>query len=423
MATFIILCVLMAVIAVAAVAYPLWTGGRSDGDASQREQVLGILRQQAADLEAERAAGRIDQDEYEETRMELERRVLEEARQEEAAETGAPSRGARQLALVLGLIIPVGVVVGYLALGRYDAMDPAFLRAVEEQAAQERGHSAAEMQAMVEDLKKQLEANPQNAEGWYMLARAMASMNRYQESLEAFKKLNELVPNNADLLADQADMMAAANGKTITPEVVEVLERALDIDPNQWKALMLMALHSWDKQRYLEAAGFWEHLLQVLPPDDPDRAQLEANIEEAKRLAGVADGAAAAAAGESVPTASPANGRMVGGTVAISDELKAKAGPGDTVFIYARPVAGSRMPVAFMKVTVKDLPFKFRLDESMTMAMGADTLRNVEEVIVGARISKTGNFMPQTGDFEGETVKPVKVGAKDIEVMITNVRP
>ena len=91
MTTFIIICVLMAVIAVAAVFYPLWTGGRSDADASQREHVLGILRQQAADLEAERAAGRIDQDEYEETRMELERRVLEEARQEKVEQSGTAS--------------------------------------------------------------------------------------------------------------------------------------------------------------------------------------------------------------------------------------------------------------------------------------------------------------------------------------------
>ena len=81
------------------------------------------------------------------------------------------------------------------------------------------------------------------------------------------------------------------------------------------------------------------------------------------------------------------------------------------------------MPVAFMKVKVKDLPFNFKLDETMTMAMGADTLASVKTVIVGARISKTGNFMPQPGDLEGEMPNPVEVGDSGLVVQISNVRP
>lgn len=244
MTTFIIICVLMAVIAVAAVFYPLWTGGRSDADASQREHVLGILRQQAADLEAERAAGRIDQDEYEETRMELERRVLEEARQEKVEQSGTASKLTKQLAIVLAVIIPAAAAFGYVALGRYTAMDPAFLAAMERQSTQSRGHSAAEMQKMMDDLRAQLEANPQNPEGWFMLARVAASVNRFDDALEAFKRLDALVPNNADIIADMADMMAAANGKVITPDVEKLLQKALSIDPGQWKALALLAINA-----------------------------------------------------------------------------------------------------------------------------------------------------------------------------------
>lgn len=106
----------------------------------------------------------------------------------------------------------------------------------------------------------------------------------------------------------------------------------------------------------------------------------------------------------------------------MTDAIKAKASPEDTVFIYARPET-SRMPVAFMKVKVKDLPFNFKLDETMTMAMGADTLSSVKTVIVGARVSKTGNFMPQSGDLEGEMPNPVEVGDSGLVVQISNVRP
>lgn len=430
MTTFIIICVLMAVIAVAAVFYPLWTGGRSDADASQREHVLGILRQQAADLEAERAAGRIDQDEYEETRMELERRVLEEARQEKVEQSGTASKLTKQLAIVLAVIIPAAAAFGYVALGRYTAMDPAFLAAMERQSTQSRGHSAAEMQKMMDDLRAQLEANPQNPEGWFMLARVAASVNRFDDALEAFKRLDALVPNNADIIADMADMMAAANGKVITPDVEKLLQKALSIDPGQWKALALLAINAWDKQQYAKAAEYWERLVQVVPPDFPDLDQIRANIDEAKRLGGVNDSISQSSpnarqlsdAGVSVPTASPENGRVIAGTVTLADDLKGKVSPTDTVFIYARPVSGSRMPVAYTSIEVKDLPYNFTLNESMTMAMGADTLRNVDTVIVGARISKTGNFMPQSGDLEGEMKSPVEVGDRGVVVQITSVR-
>ena len=106
MTTFIIICVVMTLIAVLAVVLPLWFGGRVNHDAARRSQVLAILRQQAADLEAERAAGRIDEDEFEESRMELERRVLEETRQEDQARSGKSTLVARILAVNFLIVKP-----------------------------------------------------------------------------------------------------------------------------------------------------------------------------------------------------------------------------------------------------------------------------------------------------------------------------
>ena len=444
MTTFIIICVVMTLIAVLAVVLPLWFGGRVNPDADRRSQVLAILRQQAADLEAERAAGRIDEDEFEESRMELERRVLEEPRQADQARSGKSTLVARILAVIFLIVIPTASSLAYLALGRYTAMDPQFIAMMEEQSARQRGHSGIEMQRMLDKLRADLEKDPMNANGWFMLARTAAQMNRFDESVEAFKKLNALVPNNADIIADMADMMAAANGKVITPDIEALLKKALRLDPNQWKALALLAIQAWDRQQYVNAALYWQKLLQVVPPDFPDRDQIESNIAEAKRLGGVndsisavspqaadqnaadasaaAEDAAAAAKTAPVPTASPADMKSVAGTVIISDELRAKTKPDDVVFIYARPAEGSRMPVAFMKVTVKDLPYNFTLDSTTTMGMGmTQTLENVKAVIVGARISKTGNFMPQAGDLEGEMPNPVEVGDRGLVVQISTV--
>ncbi len=443
MTTFIILCAAMTLVAVCCVCLPLWFGGRANPDADRRSQVLGILRQQAAELEADKAAGRMDADEYAEAKMELERRVLEETKQDAEQQSGKSSMATRILAVICLVAIPAATVSGYLALGRYTAMNPDFIAMMEEQSPNSRGHSQAEMQKMLDDLRARLKEDPNNANGWFMLARATAQMNRFDESVEAFKKLNQLIPNNADLIADMADMMAAANGKVITPDIEKLLKKALNIDPRQWKALALLAIQSWDRQQYAQAAAYWERLLKVVPTDFPDRDQIQSNIAEAKRLGGVNDSISAvspaaqdqnAADGvetsepaggtqsfmrEQMPkTASPANARAVSGTVTISDALKSKVKPDDVVFIYARPAQGSRMPVAFTRTTAKELPYNFTLTDSMTMAMGADTLRNVDVVIVGARISKTGNFMPQPGDLQGEMTNAVEVGDRGVVVQI-----
>lgn len=219
--TFIIICVVFCLIAMAAVALPLWFGGRKAADAEDRhETILGILRQQAADLEKEREAGRIDLDEYEESRLELERRVLEETARDTDAEVKDQSKVARIIAVVLAVVIPASAVFGYLALGRYNAMDPAFLEAVQNQQRQTQGHSQSDMMAAIERLQNRLKETPDDAQTWYMLARTLSNVGRFAEALDAFREVDRLVPNNADIIADMADMTAAANNKVITDEAV-----------------------------------------------------------------------------------------------------------------------------------------------------------------------------------------------------------
>ena len=188
--TFIIICVVFCLIAMAAVALPLWFGGRKAADAEDRhETILGILRQQAADLEKEREAGRIDLDEYEESRLELERRVLEETARDTDAEVKDQSKVARIIAVVLAVVIPASAVFGYLALGRYNAMDPAFLEAVQNQQRQTQGHSQSDMMAAIERLQNRLKETPDDAQTWYMLARTLSNVGRFAEALDAFQTL------------------------------------------------------------------------------------------------------------------------------------------------------------------------------------------------------------------------------------------
>jgi cytochrome c-type biogenesis protein CcmH len=138
--------------------------------------------------------------------------------------------------------------------------------------------------------------------------------------------------------------------------------------------------------------------------------RLEGAIADARQRSG----APAPAPAPAVAAASAA----VSGEVTLSDALKQGASPDDTVYIFARPSEGSRMPLALVRKQVRDLPFRFRLDDTVAMNP-AVPLSSVQSVIVGARVTKTGNATPQPGDLEGYSA-PVRLGQAGVKVEIAS---
>jgi len=181
---------------------------------------------------------------------------------------------------------------------------------------------------------------------------------------------------------------------------------------------------------------YWERL-KASSAGEPIAEQIQGSIDEARRLGalppsspGAGTAPVAAAKGMPAPAPAPAAatkpaaagaGTNVSGTVALSAELKAKAGPNDAVYVFARPADGSKMPIAITRAQVKDLPLKFTLDDSTSMSKDI-RISGFQEVIVAARVSKSGSAMPASGDLEGIT-KPVKVGSSGLAVTIDRVLP
>ena len=259
---------------------------------------------------------------------------------------------------------------------------------------------------MVAKLAARLEKEPANAEGWLMLARSYYAMNRFDDAARAFERAVKLTPDDPNVLADYADALGAAQN-SLLGKPTELVMRALAIDRTNWKALALAGTAAFDRKDFRQAVILWEELTQVMPQDAPMIKSLDASIAEARQLGGMpmaAAGAVGAAesAGPSAtpigvpanpagaPGASPAAGMKVEGTVNLSANLAAKASADDVVFIFARPAEGSRMPVAVLKRRVKELPAAFSLDDSMAMTPNM-TLSRTPQVVVGARISKSGH--------------------------------
>jgi cytochrome c-type biogenesis protein CcmH len=283
------------------------------------------------------------------------------------------------------------------------------------QSAKEIGMSP-EHAAMIKTLSARLEQDPNDGKGWAMLARSYAVMGQYKEALPAYEKAVNLIPNDPILLVDYAEILAAANGKNLQGKPSEIIKSALLIDPNNAKGLNLMGIASYQAGDYAHAVSYWEKLLQLLPPDSPNAKKVSASIAAARGKAEA--GTQPPAQGTTQPAA---GGAQVGVVVKLSPALAGKVSPTDTVFVYAKAVSGPPMPIAVIRAQAKDLPQKFILNDTMAM-MPSMKLSNFKEVVVSAKISKSGNATPQSGDLDGE-VAPVKVGDTNVQLMIDKVVP
>lgn len=420
-------------IALLFVILPLLLRRRAEASRLARSEVnISIYRNQLTELETDLQSGDVDQEQYDKSRQEIDRRLLEDTAGVEVGAASESRRLSSATAVVVGLVVPVVAVGLYFKLGNLDALQPEKASMAAAAPHGDPANMAAQVEMMVGKLADKLQQDPSNVEGWVMLGRSYSVLNRYPEAVDAYKKAIQLAGEDPQLLADYADAIAMAAGESLEGEPMQWLEKSLKLDPNNQKALWLMGTAMFERGDFAAAIVYWEHLQKMLPPDSQDTQAMQANIDEARSYQqrqakgefGQAKPSAASTAAEQLTKAAApaaAGGARISGTVSLNRELLAKAAPTDTLFVFARAVSGPPMPLAVVRAQVKDLPLKFTLDESMAM-MPNMSLAKFSEVVVGARISKSGNAMPQSGDLLGQK-SPVKVGSTDLAIAIDSVVP
>ncbi|MCW5659843.1 MAG: tetratricopeptide repeat protein [Burkholderiaceae bacterium] len=302
---------------------------------------------------------------------------------------------------------------GYVLVGAPLALDPQVRTA----ASNGQGEITFEqIEAMTQRLADRLKQQPDDPTGWAMLGRSYAVLGRHADALPAFKQALTLKPDDANLLTDYADALAVVNGRNLEGEPSQLIARALEMDPNNLKALSLAGTAAYLRKDFAGALRHWDKLAQLAPDSDFVR-QIQRGIDEARRQAGTpAPAAQAQAPGAAASAGATAS---VSGTVTLAKALAGKAAPDDTVFVFARAAAGSRVPLAILRRQVKDLPLKFTLDDSMAMSPAAK-LSGSPQVIVGARISKSGGALAQPGDLQGLSA-PVSLGTGGLIIEISQV--
>ena len=414
---------LLAGVALAFLVTPLLRGrARAGAPVSRAASNLTVFRDQVAELDADLAAGTIGREQWEAARGDLQRSLLEDAGAP-AASAPAPVQRSKAAAIAVGIAVPLVSVLLYLGLGSPQGLDPR-----KDSAAQSAPHQLTQEQieSMVVRLAQRLESNPDDIEGWVMLARTYSALGRFAEAAGAYAKAEARFPRDAQLLADYADSLAMAQGQSLQGKPEALIRRALQADGNNLKALALAGTVEFDKRNFAKAIEYWQRMLALLPPDSDMQDSVRASIKEAQDKQGGAPKSSTSVVQKTqggAAKASPveAKSARVSGTIRLAPALAARAAPDDTVFVLVRPAQGSRTPIAAVRVKVKDLPFAFSFDDSMAMSPSTK-LSDFTEVVVAARASKSGNVMPQGGDLEGAS-KPVRPGATGVMVDIANVIP
>jgi cytochrome c-type biogenesis protein CcmH len=382
---------------------------------------LTVFRDQLAELDADLAAGTIGRDQWEAARADLQRGLLEDAGAPVAG-AAVPAKRSKLAAVAIGIALPLLSVSMYLVLGSPQGLD-----ARRESATQGAPHQLTpeQIEAMVVRLAQRLEANPNDGEGWVMLARTYNALGRFGEAAAAYAKAETRFAQDSQFLADYADSLAMAQGQSLQGKPEALIQRALKADGNNLKALALAGTAEFERNNFAKAIGYWQRMLPLLPADSEMGNSVRASIQEAQgkqgsmpNLATLPEPAKQEREPKSSTATAAAKANGVSGTVKLAPALAARAAPEDTVFVLARPAQGARMPLAAVRVKVKDLPLAFSFDDSMAMNPAAK-LSDFSEVVVAARVSKTGNVVPQRGDMEGVS-KPLRPGSSGVVVQIAN---
>ncbi|MBP6367598.1 MAG: c-type cytochrome biogenesis protein CcmI [Nitrosomonas sp.] len=399
---------------------------------------ITVYRDQLAELDKDLENDILTQEQYNRSKQELQQRMLQDVPEREKMIIKTNKRIHNiALSTFITLVLPLAAIFLYLVIGDTRGLLPQAQLANAAQMNRGGGNESPaghdNFSSVLENLIGRLKDNPSDIEGWIMLGRTYAIMERYTEASNTYEKLVELVPDNPQILSDYADVLAMRNQGSLAGKPTELIHAALRIDPQYPKALALAGTAEFEQKKFEQAAEHWEKLLAVIPADSQLAKSVKDSIDEAKSLASSNKVTVSASQENKAPqqisnqsekpveAATPSSAIAISGQVTINENLVSKASPNDTLFIYARAKTGPKMPLAILRLKASDLPATFTLTDDMAMTPTMK-MSSFPEVVIEARISKSGQAVPASGDLQGFS-QPVKIGNNNIAIVIDKQIP
>lgn len=407
------------VIAVAFLLIPLFRTADEVVDDRKQQNIL-IVREQVSELETAFERGEVDSDQYRERRDELERSLLlDVSGQSEAIEVKKTSVSSWMSAAFLMLFIPMAAIALYMKLGTPNAQ--VLAQAPKPVDVPMTADGKPDIEKLVTSLHSKLRQEPENAEGWYMLGRSYMMMQRFDGAIEAYENLYRMQPEEPEVMLMLADALSMSQQGRLLGKPKELIEKALVKVPNHTTGLWLSGMSYEQEGKYQQALDRWQVLRSLLVNNEKEQVQLDVLINRAKTAQAAqlakAGGASVSPAPaivkapevkepvvskavvkEATPSTSAEKGAQVTLKVSLSEAFLSQVSPEDSVFLYAKAQNGPPMPLAAKRLQVQHLPITVVLDDSTAM-MPQFKLSTFPTLIVGARVSKSGNAISQDGDL------------------------
>ncbi|SFM79509.1 c-type cytochrome biogenesis protein CcmI [Marinobacter pelagius] len=407
--TFWIAATVLIIIALAFVLFPvLFQRADARARADIRNQNLMAYRTRMKELDDEFEAGILDEDNYRQLKEELAGSMLDDVPESEQPRRAVPGRkSAIAVALVSVLVLPGAA---YYLYQEWGAMDRVEQYIAMQQMEQSDSGRQAQMSDLVVQLRDRLEADPDNPDGWAMLGQSYMRLEQYQEAAWAFRQLAKVVDGNDQAEAVALGLSAQAlffdSQGAMTEAVTEAIRQARSLNPDEVNALGLLGINAFSQQNYREAIEYWERIVAVAP-DHPQIASIRGGINEAYNRLGETP--------PEVQAPADAGGPGVTVEVALADAFQDQVPADTTLFVFAREAGNPNgPPLAVERLTAGDLPATLRLDDGDSMSPQMK-ISGAGQVLVTARLSRTGSVQASAGDWQGSVDEPVTVSGEDTD--------
>ncbi len=368
---------------------------------STKQTNVSIAREKLAELEAQLAQGDITQAQYDQSHDEIEFALLDDT--DDDTDTGETTVGElpvsyRRYIFVLLTAIPFIAFGLYQYWGEPDAIT-GIAPIAATQGQQAPPEHAVSMEEALAILEAKLEKNPDNPDGWYTLARTYMVQKQYENAARAFRRLQSLVGDHAVILLGLADALTMSRNGDMRGEPFELAKRALKLEPNNTTALWLTGLGHQDNGDLKSALRLWKKLLPLLTEDPQSAHQVKTLIDQANRQLGIAVTNAPLTPPKPAETTTATSEASLTVQVKLDPALRARISDTDYVMVYAQRVDGMKMPLAMIRLQIKDLPATIKLDDSTSLSP-VNKLSGEQQVYVIARITKSSQAAKQAGDIE-----------------------
>ena len=312
-------------------------------------------------------------------------------------------RGSRKLALALAIGLPLAAAGLYHLEGQPAALDPAIAVA------------PSSMEDAVGQLQKRLDSQPEDFEGQLLLGRSYMALEKFELARDAYARALKIKPDDGDVGVEYAEsLLRTSADRRFPPEAVRLLEAAVAKNPDNQRALFFLGTHQMQDQRPAAAAATWEKLLPKLDP--ATGAELRKQIDAARLAAGLPALPPLAA------SVAAADGAGLTIEVSIDPTLAKLAKPGDVLFVFARAVNGAGPPFAAKRIQLEQLPLKLQLSDADS-PMPAARLSTQKQVLVMARLSRSGDVKPASGDIEADPVQVATDSTQPVQLVLSRAIP